>query len=204
MTRSVDGDVKRTTPEIIAALDESAKHMYRRGPIHGDLNADNIRVRNGEAILIDFYKSAIGPLVADIAALEIALVFGLEERTVWDVSKDGTYAESERFKEWACQIEILFSGFKEGFCRVPPANSGVPSYEWMWSVCRQLRLMAHYIENDDLAYGHVLVAYLLRLCMFPDCETELLTGSPEVVVRAFAYWTAEKILNTIVEGQRVS
>ena len=64
--------------ELTLLLDESAKHLYRRGPVHGDLNTQNIRVRNGEAVLIDFYKSNIGPLVADLASLEIAICFSME------------------------------------------------------------------------------------------------------------------------------
>jgi len=48
---------------------------YRMGPIHGDLNTENIRARNGEAILIDFYNTRVGPLVADLASLEVSAIF---------------------------------------------------------------------------------------------------------------------------------
>jgi Ser/Thr protein kinase RdoA (MazF antagonist) len=50
--------------------------------MHGDLHGENVRVRNGNAILIDFASVCSGPLTADLAALETCLAFELppEER----------------------------------------------------------------------------------------------------------------------------
>jgi hypothetical protein len=50
---------------------------YRLAPAHGDLHGENVRVRNGHAILIDLSSVTQGPLTADLAALETWLAFQL-------------------------------------------------------------------------------------------------------------------------------
>ena len=77
---------------------------------------------------------------------------------------------------------------------VPPLQEQPCVHSWMWSACRQLRLMAHYIEPSEGAYAYLLAAYLLRMAMFPDDESKIEPGSPDAVVRGYAYWCAERIL----------
>jgi aminoglycoside phosphotransferase (APT) family kinase protein len=54
-------------------LDGLPAIRHRQALMHGDLHAENVRVRNGQAILIDFAAVAQGPLVADPAGLESAI-----------------------------------------------------------------------------------------------------------------------------------
>ena len=170
--------------ELTLLLDESAKHLYRRGPVHGDLNTQNIRVRNGEAVLIDFYKSNIGPLVADLASLEIAICFSMEADASWNLEDQKAYEDSSRFNEWRRHIDTLFKFVANKFGMVPPLQEQPCAHDWMWSACRQLRLMAHYIEPNEGAYGSLLGAYLLRMAMFPDDEKRIEPHTPDAVVRA--------------------
>jgi hypothetical protein len=180
--------------DLTKLLDTSATHLYRRGPMHGDLNTQNIRVRNGEAVLIDFYKSDVGALAADLASLEIAICFSLEADSLWSEKAQRPYTDSERFKEWRRHVDSLFV-FKPGeFGMVPPLQEQPCVHSWMWSACRQLRLMAHYIEPSEGAYAYLLAAYLLRMAMFPDDESKIEPGSPDAAVRGYAYWCAERIL----------
>ena len=44
---------------------------YRAAPMHGDLHGNNVRVRGGDAIVIDLASIASGPLVADLAGLSL-------------------------------------------------------------------------------------------------------------------------------------
>jgi hypothetical protein len=44
--------------------------QYRLAPAHGDLHGENVRVLNGQAILIDLASVAQAPLTVDLAALE--------------------------------------------------------------------------------------------------------------------------------------
>jgi len=183
--------------DITRLLDDSSSHSYRRGPMHGDLNTQNIRVRNGEAVLIDFYKSEIGPLAADLASLEIAICFSIEADARWMESDPGPYRESVRFREWRRHIDSLFT-FKRGeFGMIPPLQEQPCIHGWMWSACRQLRLMAHYLEPSEDAYASLLAAYLLRMAMFPDDESKINPGSPDAIVRSYAYYSAERILRAM-------
>jgi len=191
--------------ELTAILDESTKHSYRCGPVHGDLNTQNIRVRNGEAVLIDFYKSRPGPLVADLASLEIAICFSIEADARWNDRDDGLYANSDRFKEWRRHIDELFKFVPGEFGMVPPLQEQPCLHDWMWSGCRQLRLMASYIEpSSEDAYAFLLSAYLLRMAMFPEDGEKIEPHSPDSVVRGYAYWCAERILRAITSHKEAA
>jgi hypothetical protein len=185
------------SPAELTQLLDASVYSYRRGPVHGDLNTQNIRVKNGEAILIDFYKSDIGPLVADLASLEIAICFSIEADALWTEKEKGPYVDSERFKEWRRHIESLFVFVPGQFGMVPPLQEQPCLHGWMWSACRQLRLMAYYIDPSEQAYGYLLAAYLLRMTMFPEDKEKIEPGSPDAVVRGYAYWCAERILRAI-------
>ncbi len=187
---------KLSKTDLTRIIDGSTR-QYRRGPVHGDLNTQNIRVRNGEAVLIDFYKTDIGPLAADLASLEIAICFSMEADTFWNTKDDGSYATSTRFTEWRRHIDKLFTFEPGSFGLVPPLQEQPCAHTWMWSACRQLRLMAHYIEPNEEAYGYLLAAYMLRMAMFPDDETKIDPQSVDAVIRGYAYWSAERVLSAI-------
>ncbi len=184
--------------ELAEMLDKLASHKYKSGPIHGDLHAENIRVRNDEAILIDFYKADVGPLVADLASLEIAVTFWMEADTKWDSTKDGPYVDSQRFHAWRELVDKLFR--KGQFAIVSPLRDEPSDFWWVWNVCRQLRLMAHSIDIDNDSYGYVLAAYMLALARFPNDESQIEPGTPDSVIRAYAYWAAERILRELGPG----
>jgi hypothetical protein len=190
--------------ELSAVLDEATKYSYRCGPVHGDLNTQNIRVRHGEAVLIDFYKSQPGALAADLASLEIAICFSMEADTPWNVKDQKPYEDSPRFKEWKRHVDNLFVFVPGKFGMVPPLQEQPCDHNWMWSACRQLRLMAHYIEPNEEAYGYLLAAYLLRMTMFPEDEKEIEDHTPNAVVRGYAYWSAEQILGVIASRKEAA
>jgi uncharacterized protein associated with vWA-MoxR-VMAP ternary system len=187
---------KMNPHELTRLLDGSTKHFYRRGPVHGDLTTQNVLVRNGEAVLIDFCKSSIGPLAADLASLEIAICFSLEADTSWHAG-DEFYEESPRFTEWRRHIDRLFLFVPGEFGLVPPSEEQPSGHNWMWSACRQLRLMAHYIEPNERAYAYLLAAYLLRMTQYPNEAEKIHPQTPDSTVRAYAYWCAERILRAI-------
>lgn len=188
--------------DLTDLLDDSGRHSYRRGPMHGDLNTQNIRVRNGEAVLIDFYKSDIGPLAADLASLEVAICFSIEADTPWiEGQEQESYIQSDRFTEWRRHIDSLFT-FKPGeFGMVPPLQEQPCVHGWMWSACRQLRLMAHYLEPNEDAYACLLATYLLRMAMFPDDDSKIKPDTPDATIRGYAYFSAGRILSAM-KGQK--
>ncbi len=64
-------------PSILRDRLFGLRQTYRHAPIHGDLHGENVRVRNGQAILIDMANVVRGPISADRAALETWLAFEL-------------------------------------------------------------------------------------------------------------------------------
>ncbi len=180
--------------DLAALLNQAATYQYRRGPTHGDLNHDNIRVRNGEAVLIDFYKTkGDRPLVADLASLEVAICFSIEADTKWNHDESGSYIESLRFKEWRRHIDTLFTFENDRFGLVPPLQERPCEHTWMWSACRQLRLMAYYVEQAEKPYAYILAAYLMRMAKFEEVAVD----SPDSIVRAYAYCCAERMLEAM-------
>jgi hypothetical protein len=57
--------------------------------------------------------------------------------------------------------------------------------------------MAYYIEPSEDAYAYLLTAYLLRMATFPDKEEQIKPDSPDAVVRAYAYWSAARMLDVL-------
>jgi uncharacterized protein associated with vWA-MoxR-VMAP ternary system len=187
---------KMSPEDLVRLVETLPSHQYRRGPVHGDLNTQNIRVRGTEAVLIDFYKANVGPLVADLASLEVAICFSMEADIHWNLADHSEYERSARFTEWRRHIDQLFVVSHE-FAMVPPLQEQPCSHTWMWSACRQLRLMAHYIEPEDSAYARVLALYMLRMAMFPEDESAIVPHSPDSIVRSYAYVAAERILKAV-------
>jgi len=66
--------------EIAQLLDGLPAIRYRQAFRHGDLHGDNVCVRSGQAILIDFLNVAPGPLVDDPAALDTALALAFRSK----------------------------------------------------------------------------------------------------------------------------
>jgi len=159
--------------QLLNKLQKRQLSAYRLAPIHGDLNAQNVRVRGTDAILIDFAKTRTGPIVADPAALEVSLAFAIT-------------SESDDNEGWRKLIDRLY---KHAYLRQapPPAAQPLPR-EWLWTCVRQIRMFALSMETSGGEYRDALVAYLLRFAMFP-AESE-----KEEHRRAYAIVIAERLL----------
>lgn len=177
--------------ELIARLAEVSKLPYRRGPIHGDLNAENVRARYGEAVLIDFYKTTEGPLVADLASLEVAICFRevlarVKEMIEKRLDPDGFV------KECLDATDDLYS--PRCLLAVPAPHHDPSGFAWLWDTSRQLRLMSYAIEAEGEQYACALAAYLIRTAMFHD---DVLPGSHHATILAKAYFLADRIVSSI-------
>jgi hypothetical protein len=147
--------------------------LHRSAPIHGDLHAKNVRVRNSDAILIDFYLTRIGPIAADPASLEATLLFSAVD-------------EEDKYATWRKTVDALF---KEEYLEhaPPPAKQPHPR-EWLWNCVRQIRLVALGMQTSKFEYAAVLGIYSLRCAMFKADYPE------EELRRAYAYVLAERLL----------
>jgi hypothetical protein len=164
--------------EEIVSLAKSLPAMaHRSAPIHGDLHAKNVRVRDSDAILIDFNSTRSGPIIADPASLEAALVFSMAN------SKD------DDDEGWRKTVDRLFD--EKYFVQAPPpANQPLPR-EWLWNCVRQIRLVALSMQTTKFEYATVLGIYLLRCSMFKADYPQ------EEFRRTYAYMLGERLLKMV-------
>jgi hypothetical protein len=151
--------------------------------IHGDLHGENVRVRKEDAILIDFAHASPGPACADLAHLEVSLVFdgrkGDLQRDAWSQAVLAHYSP----EAIAASIGKQESLMKEG---------------WMNSVVAEIRaLVLDAVANpkSPQEYMRVLAVYLLRHSSFPANVND--NGDDEYR-RAFAYWLACQLTQHLV------
>lgn len=156
---------KAVAPELlISRIDALAPRAYKRGWIHGDLHADNIRVRGTDAFLIDFGSVDQGPLLADPAALEASLVL-----------KAGVacFAQDKRTL-WADHVtQRLYQGpWHE---RVPARRdlvSDVPVLARLGDALRTIRMHALSIQTSEGEYAQLVAAAFLRQASYSSDASE--------------------------------
>ena len=158
---------------------------YRVAPFHGDLYGNNIRVRDGDSILIDFASTKIAvSLMADPAYLEVSLAFN-------------EYMPGDRFRDWENTIRTLYS--PDMFRRAPEPPLRPALREWLWNAVRHIRLVALGAqESPPKEYQTVLAFFLLRESGFdPTSDT---FGKRHR--RAYAYAMADRLITDLIESSR--
>jgi hypothetical protein len=152
------------------------------GPIHGDLHARNVQVRNGESMLIDFRSTRAGPIAADLASLEVSLAF--------DCYGPGTTQVS-----WTAAIDGLYS--IASIDTPPKPLLSHTSEAWLWGAVRLIRQQASFLTTHPQEYRELLAIYLLRRGCF-RVESE---RSGDDHRRAYALVVGERLLRSL-EGER--
>ena len=133
------------------------EQCYSAGTIHGDLHAENVRVRGNDAILIDLQAmKQNAPLVADLALLETWIAFAVHrEDTTEEYSDLG----------WASAAESLYA--PATFLRAPEPPDAPTTWNWMAKSVRNIRAIALADQRCKSEYITAVVVALLRRCMFP-------------------------------------
>jgi uncharacterized protein associated with vWA-MoxR-VMAP ternary system len=168
----------RSPIELQALLSGAAAVAYLSAPYHGDLHADNVRVRGNDAILIDFQRVRTGPLLADHACLEISLAFNEYP----DDSNAG----------WTSLIDTLFSD--DNFAHPPGPPLEPAPREWIWNTVRQIRTIALANQRSHNEYLQIVAISLLRFARLPARSTD----TPIAEVRkAYAYVIANRLANAV-------
>ena len=178
--RAMEMGASLTPPEFITALQALPELAFRQAPVHGDLHAENVRVRGIDSIVIDFESVRHGPIVTDKACLEVSILF-----TAANDSNDG----------WRPLIDTLYRD--EHLQRAPPPPLEPSKREWVWSAVRQIRLLAASCEETcGEEYQRALIYSLLRRAGFQDnIPIEEERGD-------YAYVIAERLLKSIQKRRR--
>jgi hypothetical protein len=177
---SILGCVSEST-NLIDKVNALPTVLHVRGPIHGDLHAWNIHVRGTDAILIDFYRTGLGPLLWDPATLEISLCFG----ELYDKFPSTVHIES-----WRIMVEQLYHIDWINCPLKPPKLS--PGLEGIWTCIREIRLYGLGLEVEANTYRQALAIQLLKQSL--RSSKQLLPGSWGVKRLAYAYFLAERLL----------
>lgn len=131
-------------------------HQFSSGIIHGDLHAENVRVRGVDAILIDLASMRdSAPLMADLAMLETWLAFGVHKKDQTDGYEDS---------DWKAVVEKLYH--PQRFIQSPSPPDAPTKWQWMMQSVRQIRSLALADQRCQYEYTTAVIAALLRQCMF--------------------------------------
>lgn len=129
---------------------------WPKAPIHGDLHADNVRVRGEDAIIIDLARVTMGPPSADPACMEVWIAFQMPpprfavDETVW----------LQTARELFAVDNVL----------APPDLDERSPLAWMRDAVLHTRQVA-LGSSPPTDYAITLALYLLRRAMFePDSD----------------------------------
>ncbi len=158
---------------------------WRSSPMHGDMHGENVRVRKGDAIVIDFAKATNGPMCADLASLEVWLAF---QTPVLSSERPDKMA-------WKDCVDALYhpNTITDTF----DSAAGYTAGSWIEECVCEIRRIAKGICQSPDEYMRVLAVYLLRHASFqaePACQDE------DEFRRSFAYWLANRMVKGLAEN----
>ena len=141
------------------------------------MHAENVRVRNNDAIIVDLANVRSGPLCADIASLECWLAFEVPN-----------YLEqSPDLDTWRNAVRELFS--PENIARPPGLASAEMSLDWLRACVRETRMIANTVCESDTEYATAIALHLLRRAQYvEDGDDE------DAYRRAFGYFLGSQLV----------
>lgn len=176
MRRARELGAKRSQKALQGLLRRRKQKLLLVGPIHGDLNAGNILIRGGDAVVIDFSKhQKEGALLFDAASLEASLL-------VKGFAKDD--------RDTAVWLDSIIAAYdRDALLSTPPYIDPDSHSCWFFESIRQIRRYARQMERGKQQYGVMLSAALLKLA-----AKDLQLPEREEGSRAAAYVLAERVL----------
>lgn len=133
-----------TGTAIANIIDNLPPIRYSQAHRHGDLHGDNVQVRDGQAILIDFLQVGFGPLADDPAMLETSLVLSFPAG----------------FTEWQKVATELYEVAELN--RVPRPRSHSAPLNSLRDSVRQIRRFALADQLSENEYARAVAVQLLR------------------------------------------
>lgn len=149
---------------------------FRYAPMHGDMHAENVRVRNNDAIIIDLANACSGPLCADVASLEVWLTFQIP-------SSEKQIPDRE---VWMQIAKELFSPTE--VTRPPGLASTDVGLDWLRGCIRQTRMIAGAICECDTEYPTAIALHLLRRAQYTAENEE------DAYRRGYAYFLGSQLV----------
>lgn len=166
----------RTPKELWEQLLNLPEQDFRYAPMHGDMHAENVRVRNNDAIIIDLANARDGPLCADVASLEVWLAFQVPS----------SLKQIPDREVWMQVVKELFSPTE--VTRPPRLASADVGLDWLRGCIRQTRMIAGAICECETEYPTAIALHLLRRAQYPDESDE------DAYRRGYAYFLGSQLV----------
>lgn len=147
---------------------------WRRSALHGDMHGENVRIRKGDAIVIDFAQATTGPMSADLANLEIWLSFELSP---------GPLPERSR---WRAVVDALYRSD-----RIDAELAEAAAAHPLSDCIREIRRLAKLSVESVNEYKRVLAVYLIRQASF---QANPCDQNEDEFRRCYAYWLANRLV----------
>jgi aminoglycoside phosphotransferase (APT) family kinase protein len=155
---------------------------WPRAPIHGDLHAENVRVRGNDAIIIDLARATSGPPTADPACLEVWIAFELPPPC----------AQVDH-ASWLATVKGLYT-----FPLQAPASTAPESpVSWLHDSVMQIRRLAGAYSRPT-EYAITLALYLMRRATF---EHDPEGGELDLQRRTWAWILGCQLLEAIQSSE---
>lgn len=191
--RSRELGLKSSPEEIEALLLAAIKGIQLPvHPCHGDLHSGNIMVRGKDAILIDLFSVEDGPLAADPAALEVSLVFGIDDSD-----------RPNQFDRWRKFVNELYG--RVPIHQPPLAEKRPDSFSWLRRAIREIRHVLLGCECQHREATAIIATYLIRFARLAkyqlrECAAEDNDRKDLILSRhAYALVVAERIVRAIAD-----
>lgn len=167
-----------------------AKFLY--GTSHKDLHAKNVLVRGGDAVVIDFPRCDKGPILLDVATLDVSILFDSAPAPpkIGDHVKERQKILEEEFKRKSEQWKaVVCDAFRsENVLNLPNHKGGHEPFARHWACIRQLRRLALLDQKDRREYAICVTIELLRRAMFLD-------SNPSVA--GYAYYLTDRLAKSL-------
>jgi Phosphotransferase enzyme family len=176
------GGEVHSPPTLWRKLLNLPSRKWLRTSIHGDMHANNVRIRKEDSIVIDFAHAAKGPMCTDLASLEVWLTFEWPrtqhfDNTAWQQRTEHVYRPAE----------IMRTSFSE---------SDTATQHWLLPCLQEIRQLAMDATLHPDEYLRVLSVYLLRHATFPAnarCDED------DEFRRTYAYWLANRLVLSLCQ-----
>lgn len=181
------GDVYEPS-ELRGRLLGLGQQRFLVGPVHGDLHGENVLVVRGPyAILLDFASVVRGPIVADIANLDVWLAC--------EPSADG--GGMATFTEWSDAMARLYG--LDVLVRPPDPGLLAVRFGWLEDSVRELRSCAFGTVQCEEEYPIAVALHLAGRARHLDTH-----DGDEAKRRAYAYYLACRLTDELVaaHGER--
>lgn len=179
--------------ELLEAIKAIPCDSYLFGISHKDLHAKNVLVRGSDAVIIDFPRCEHGPILLDLATLDVSIAFdstpipikeNVYEKEMYKKLKE---EYEKKFKEWLSFASDIFS--IDNILGLPMHKNGHEPLAREWSCIRQIRRLALLDQKDKHKHEYAICVAieLLRRSMFGD-ENPRVAGC--------AYYLADRLIKS--------